>query len=263
MHEFVRYTRKSTTGVVTLDRTEMHNAFNDVVIREITEVFSELADDSRVRVVVLAAEGRSFCAGADVTWMKRMVDYSFDENVADANAMADMLRAIRECPKPVIARVHGAAIGGGVGLVAACDMAVAVESAIFALTEVKLGIIPAVVSPFIIEKIGPGAARRYALTAERFDAHEARRIGLINEVVDSMQALDEWIGGISDTLVANGPEALTECKRVLSDVGGTNWHDVQKLTTERIARKRVSSEGQEGLRAFLDKRAPRWGQPGD
>ncbi len=263
MAQFARSTRRGTTGVVTLDRTDLHNAFNEVVIREITEAFSEYADDSGVRVVVLAAEGRSFCAGADVSWMKRMVDYSFEENVADANAMAEMLRAIRECPKPVIARVHGAAIGGGVGLVAACDMAVAVESAIFALTEVKLGIIPAVVSPFVIEKIGPGAARRYALTAERFDAHEARRIGLINEVVDSIQALDEWIGGISDALIANGPDALAECKRVLSDVGQTNWRDVQALTTERIATKRVSNEGQEGLRAFLEKRSPQWANAGD
>ncbi len=244
--------------MVTLARAELHNAFNEVVIAELTEAFAEVGRRDDVRVVVLAGEGKSFCAGADVNWMKRMVGYSFDENVADAMAMARMLRTIRECPKPVIARVHGAAIGGGVGLVAACDMAAAVESAVFSLSEVKLGIIPAVISPFVLEKIGPGQARRYALTAERFSAAEAQRIGLVHEVFPTAEAMDGWIAQTCDTLKANGPAALAEAKRILTEVGGVNWDEVQAKTAERIARVRVSPEGQEGLKAFLEKRTSGW-----
>jgi methylglutaconyl-CoA hydratase len=190
--------------------------------------------------------------------MKRMVDYSFEENVADANRMADMLRAIRECPKPVIARVHGAAIGGGVGLVAACDMAVALTKAVFCLSEVKLGIIPAVISPFVLKKIGPGHMRRYALTAERFDAIEAQRIGLISETADTEPQLDEWITGIAEHIRANGPNAVTAAKQILTEVAGTDWNRIQDLTTRRIAELRVSPEGQEGLKSFLEKRNPNW-----
>jgi methylglutaconyl-CoA hydratase len=169
-----------------------------------------------------------------------------------------MLRAIRECPKPVIARVHGAAIGGGVGLTAACDIAVAVATAIFSLSEVKLGIIPAVISPFVMEKIGPGHLRRFGLTAERFDAREAHRIGLISHVAHDEAEMDQWIGETCQTLKANGPHALAACKKILSEVAGRAWDDTQQLTTERIAALRVSPEGQEGLKSFLEKRQPSW-----
>lgn len=244
--------------MVTLTRADLHNAFNEKVIEELTAAFVEAGRRDDVRSVVLAGEGKSFCAGADVNWMKRMVGYSFDENVADAMAMARMLRTIRECPKPVIARVHGAAIGGGVGLVAACDIAAAVESAVFSLSEVKLGIIPAVISPFVLEKIGFGQARRYALTAERFSAAEAQRIGLVHEVFPKVEAMDAWIAQTCLALKANGPAALAEAKRILSEVGGVHWDEVQAKTAERIARVRVSPEGQEGLKAFLEKRSPEW-----
>lgn len=260
MAEFVATDQDRGVKTVTLTRPELHNAFNEVVIEELTEAFRAIDGDDGVRLVVLAAAGKSFCAGADIHWMRRMVGYSFEENVADANQMADMLRAIRECSKPVVARVHGAAIGGGVGLVAACDMAVAVKSAIFSLSEVKLGILPAVISPYVLEKIGPGAARRYGITAERFGADEAKRIGLVNEVVDSPEALDAWIAGIAKAVKGNGPKAVAACKRVLSDVAGVPWDEVQALTTRSIAELRVSDEGQDGLKAFLEKRKPGWAE---
>lgn len=258
MTEYINSYTHNGLVIITIARPELHNAFNEVVIAELTEAFEAAGRDEAVRVVILAAEGKSFCAGADIHWMKSMVDYSFEENVADAITMAKMLRAIRECPKPVIARVQGAAIGGGVGLLAACDMAVAVEKAIFSLSEVKLGILPAVISPYVLEKIGPGHARRYGLSAERFDAHEAKRIGLISEVVSDESALDAWIAKQAKLLKGNGPKAMAACKKILSDVAGVMWDDVQKLTTQRIAELRVSPEGQEGLKAFLEKRKPNW-----
>ncbi len=258
MGQFVNTSHQDGVATATLTRAELHNAFNEVVIAELTQAFRALDDEAGVRLVVLAAEGKSFCAGADIHWMKRMVDYTFEENVADANVMADMLRAIRECRKPVVARVHGAAIGGGVGLVAACDMAVAVRSAVFSLSEVRLGILPAVISPYVLEKIGPGAARRYGVTAERFDGTEAKRIGLISEVVETPEALDEWIAGITKAIKRTGPQAVAACKKILSDVAGVPWAEVQALTTKRISELRISEEGQEGLKAFLEKRKPSW-----
>jgi methylglutaconyl-CoA hydratase len=255
---FIKEHTDRNTRTITLVRAELHNAFNEVVIEELTKAFVEAGRREDVRVVVLAAEGKSFCAGADINWMKRMVGYSFNENLADANDMANMLRAIRECPKPVIARVHGAAIGGGVGLTAACDIAVALRSAVFSLSEVKLGIIPAVISPFVLEKIGPGQMRRYGLTAERFDADEALRIGLVHEVVDTIEELDATIARLVEGLKANGPRALAACKEILTEVVGVPWDEVQRTTTSRIAELRVSDEGQDGLKAFLEKRKPGW-----
>lgn len=261
MSEVVRFSTKDRVATVTLTRPDLHNAFNEVVIEDLTRAFEQAGRDREVRTVVLAAEGKSFCAGADINWMRRMVDYSFEENVRDAGAMADMLRAIRECPKPVVARIHGAAIGGGVGLAAACDIAVAVKTASFCLSEVKLGILPAVISPYVMEKIGPGHLRRYALSAETFDAHEARRIGLVAEVVDTVEELDALIEKFARWFAANGPEALAACKAVLREVQkcGT-WDEKQRLTVERIAERRVSAEGQDGLKAFLEKRKPKWNE---
>ena len=258
MPEFITESTKNAVQTITLTRPELHNAFNEVVIEELTKAFVEAGKRDAVRVVILAAEGKSFCAGADINWMKRMVGYSFEENVADANAMADMLRAIRDCPKPVIARIHGAAIGGGVGLTAACDIAVALKSAVFSLSEVKLGIIPAVISPFVLEKIGPGHARRYGLTAERFDAVEARHIGLVSEAVDTIEELENTIAKLVDALKSNSPNALAACKKTLTEVAGMQCDTIQKMTTQRIAEIRVSEEGQDGLKAFLEKRKPKW-----
>ncbi len=244
---------------VTLSRPELHNAFNEVVIENLTEAFRVVGGREDVRVVVLAGEGKSFCAGADVQWMKRMLGFSIKENEADASTMCDMLTAIRECPKPVIARVHGAAIGGGVGLTAACDLAAATANATFCLSEVKLGIVPAVISPFVMEKIGAGAMRRYALTAERFDAAAARRIGLVAEVFDSADEMDAWIETVAGWLMKNGPAAIAVCKRLLREVHEADGNGARRLTIKTIAERRVSAEGQEGLTAFLEKREPRWG----
>jgi methylglutaconyl-CoA hydratase len=258
MSQSVRVDIKGQRATVTLCRAELHNAFNDEVMRELTGAFERLGQDANVRSIVLAGEGKSFCAGADIHWMKRMVGYSLEENVADAQVLSKMLRTIRECPKPVIARVHGATYGGGVGLVASCDLAAALTTANFCLSEVKLGILPAVISPFVLEKIGAGAARRYALTAEVFDAIEARRIGLVSETAAAIEEMDAWIDKICKTIAANGPAAIAACKRILSEVGGVDWERVEDITTRKIAELRVSEEGQEGLKAFLEKRKPSW-----
>ncbi|MCK6456636.1 MAG: enoyl-CoA hydratase/isomerase family protein [Phycisphaerae bacterium] len=258
MAEYIREAVEAGIARIVLDRADLHNAFNDEMIRELTDAFAQIAARCDVRVVVLRGEGRSFCAGADVNWMKRMVGYSFDENVADAMALSSMLKSIYDCPVPVIARVHGTALGGGVGLIAACDMAVAVESATFGLTEARLGILPAVISPFVLRKIGPGHARRYFVTAERFSADEARRIGLISEVVATADDLDRRIAERTSEILKNGPEAVRAAKRIIDEVMPIDWPCVQALTAERIAERRVSAEGQEGLKSFLEKRAASW-----
>ncbi|MBI1849496.1 MAG: enoyl-CoA hydratase/isomerase family protein [Planctomycetes bacterium] len=245
-------------GRVVLNRPDLHNAFNDVVLHEITEAFAKLGHQPDVRVVVLAAEGKSFCAGADLNWMKKMVGYSFDENVKDAQGLVKMLRTIHDCPKPVIARVQGPAFGGGVGLVAAADMAIAVESATFSLSEARLGLLPAAISPFVLEKIGPAAARRYFLTAERFSAVEAKRLGLVSEVAATAEDADLWIDGIVDAVRACGPEAVAACKALIRDVWGQTLDHVAGLTARWIAERRASAEGQEGMKAFLEKRPPSW-----
>ncbi len=260
MIRFVQVEVASGTAWASLVRPDLHNAFNEVMIAEITQAFRDLGQREEVRVIALAGEGKSFSAGGDINWMRKMVDYTFEENVRDANAMAAMLRTIRECPKPVIARVHGNAYGGGVGLTAACDIAAAVESAVFCLSEVKLGIVPAVISPFVMEKIGPGQMRRYGLTAERFSAAEAKRIGLVHEVFATEADMDRWIEELCETLKANGPRALAAAKRIFTEVAGLHWEMVQQQTTRTIAELRASSEGQEGLRAFLEKRKPNWSE---
>ncbi|MEK6676013.1 MAG: enoyl-CoA hydratase/isomerase family protein [Planctomycetota bacterium] len=258
MNKLISQCVKAEIGEITLSRPEIHNAFNEVMIAEIKAAFEEMGQREDVRAVILSGEGKSFSAGGDIHWMKKMVGYSFEENLADANAMANMLRAIRECPKPVIARVHGAAYGGGVGLTAACDLAIALDSAVFCLSEVKLGILPAVIGPYVLEKIGMSHMRRYGITAEKFNAQEAKRIGLVHEVVAKEVEMDAWIDRQVDLIKANGPEAMATYKQTLGDISGVDWDRVQAITTKRISERRASSEGQEGLKAFLEKRPPRW-----
>jgi methylglutaconyl-CoA hydratase len=252
----LRYSGRVAT--VTLRRPEVHNAFNAEMVRELTDAFAEVGASPETRLVVLAAEGKSFCAGADLNWMRAMVDYGFEENVADANGLARMLRTIHDCPKPIICRIQGAAFGGGVGLAAVCDLAVAVEAAVFCFSEVKLGLVPAVISPFVFRKVHPGFARRYFLTAEAFPAAEAHRIGLIAEVAPDVTALDAVVERWAEQLAANGPEALAACKQLIDDVTGPDWDEVLALTARRIAERRASAEGQEGMKAFLEKRPPAW-----
>jgi len=240
-----------------LTRPDVHNAFDDVFISEMNEALGQLAGRSDVRIVVLAGEGKSFCAGADLNWMKRALGYTRDENRRDARAMAEMFRRLCELPQAVVARVHGAAIGGGVGLVACCDIAIASDAAKFGLAEVKLGILPAVISPFVIGKIGAGAAREYFLTGARFDAAEARRIGLVNRVVTA-EKLDEAVDGIANDLLTSGPEAIAHTKQLIRFVANATMDAALDHAVEAICERRTSREGQEGMNAFLEKRKADW-----
>ena len=239
---------------VTLARPEVRNAFNADVIRELHEAFVRLSDDSRVRAIVVAGEGKTFCGGADINWMRAALDLSHDENRIDAERMSDMFRAIDECKKPVIARIHGAALGGGAGLAAVCDVVIASDDALFGFTEVKLGIIPAVISPFVLAKIGRSQARALFLTGERFSAARAQAIGLVHEVV-ALSALDSAVERVLAELRSAGPQAVATAKALIADVSNASDEQARALTTNAIASQRVTPEGQEGLRAFLERRS--------
>ncbi len=240
-------------ATLTLNRPAVHNAFNDALIARLDEAFSGLGADPRVRVIVLAGAGKSFCAGADLNWMKAMAGYSEAENIADSNRLADMLYKIHSCPKPTVARIHGAALAGGVGLVSACDIAVAAAQASFAITEVRLGLIPANIACYLVPTIGPHALRRYAMTAQRFDAAEARRIGLVDEIAPA-EGLDAAVASIVESLLAAGPEALAECKKLIDHVGGPLTEKMRRDTAAWLARVRVGDEAQSRMNAFLTKR---------
>ncbi len=248
-----------SVGIVTLNKEERHNAFDQQLIDELTHALLSLDADPAARVIVLSSAGKSFCAGADLNWMKRAITNTAQENLHDAHAFARLMRTLNELSKPTIARVHGPAFGGGVGLIAACDIALATYDAQFALTEVKLGILPAVVAPYLMAAIGERQCRRYLLSAERFSAAEAYRIGLVHEIVPGEEELDEAIGEIIDSLLKNGPNAQAECKALLRIVAGQPIDDATvEETTQRAAIVRSTPEGHEGLSAFLEKRKPNW-----
>jgi enoyl-CoA hydratase/carnithine racemase len=242
----LRVERDGAVLRITLARPERRNAFDAALIGELTEAFSDVGD---ARAVVLAGEGESFCAGADVEWQRSSVDLSYEKNIEDAMRLQRMCEAVDACPAPVVARVHGYALGGGSGIVACADIAVAAEDAVFGFPEVHLGIIPAVISPFVFAKIGTGAARRWFLTGERFGADVALRIGLVHEVSESP---DETVGEIVRALLAGGPEAVRAAKRL------TRERPTDRRAAEIAAARRTSEEGQAGLRAFLDKQEPPW-----
>ena len=245
-------------ATVTLNRPEVRNAFNEALIAEITQAFQELGQRDDVRCIVLAANGSAFCAGADLNWMRSMADYTREQNLADAGRLAAMMRTIYECPKPTIARIQGDVYAGGTGLVAVCDMAVSVDTANFCLSEVKLGLVPSTISPYVIRAMGARAAHRHFLTAERFSAAEALRIGFVHEVVAS-DALDGKVAELSMALVNAGPEAVKLCKKLVQDVAGKDiTPELVNLTIASIADVRVSAEGREGLQSFLQKRKPNW-----
>lgn len=246
-------------AIITLNRPDKHNAFDDTLIADLTAHLQALDAHDAVRVVVLSASGKSFSAGADLNWMKRMAGYSEADNERDAMALATLMKTLYALSKPTIARVHGPAYGGGVGLVACCDIAVGSHDAAFSLSEVKLGLMPAVISPYVIAAIGERAAHRYFLTAERFDAAEGYRLGLLSELVNDEEGLDTSIEQIIANILAAGPNALREAKLLIDAVRGQPLSNALIAdTAARIARVRVSPEGQEGLRAFLDKRKPAW-----
>jgi methylglutaconyl-CoA hydratase len=251
-------TVRDAVATVTLNRPDIHNAFDETLFAHLTAAFVSLDDNAEVRVVVLAGAGRSFCAGADLNWMNRMAAYGPEDNLADAHALAAMLRDLYELSKPTNARITGAAYGGGVGLVAACDIALAVPEATFALSEAKLGLIPATIGPYVIEAIGARQARRYFLTAERFAAADALRIGLVHEVVPRDQ-LDARIDALIAMLNAAGPTAQLECKALIRGVAHRPIdEDVIAGTAEHIAAVRASPEGREGDAAFLGRRPAAW-----
>ena len=257
MEELAFDQRQGPVATVTMARPDVHNAFNEHLIAELAEAFRSLADDQSARVVVLAGEGKSFSAGADLDWMRRAASFSEEENRRDAATAAALWRAIAECPKPVVARVHGNAFGGGAGLVAASDIAIAAESAMFGFTEVRLGLVPATVAPHVIEKIGPGRALPLFLTGERFDAQRALQIGLVHQVVPDAQ-IDVAVGAVVDQLLSGGPNALRGCKELVRRVGAENRTKVDEYTAALIASARAGDEGREGVGAFLDKRKPDW-----
>jgi methylglutaconyl-CoA hydratase len=251
-------TVERSLATLTLNRPEIRNAFDERVIFEVTREFAELGAREDVRCIVLAAHGSAFCAGADLNWMRSMADYTHTQNLADAGRLATMLQTIYECPKPTIAKIQGDVYAGGMGLVAACDVAVSVDTAGYCLSEVRLGLIPATISPYVIRAMGARAAHRYFLSAERFDAREALRIGFVHEVVASGE-LDCRVSELAKTLVTAGPEAVRLCKKLVQDVAGQDITPaLVEKTVAAIADIRVSAEGREGIQSFLQKRKPAW-----
>jgi methylglutaconyl-CoA hydratase len=243
---------------VWLDRPDVRNAFNDSAIAELAQAFAALGQDPDLRAIVLGGRGKAFCAGADLSWMKKMAGYSWEENRADAKVLADMLWTIHSCPVPVVARIQGDCYAGGVGLAAVCDIRVAASGVVFCLSEARLGLLPATIGPYVVRAMGESASRRYFTTAERFTAHEAHRIGLVHEVA-AADVLDETVEAIVAALVANGPQAVRACKRLVQDVAGQPLTEaLREDTARRIADIRASDEGREGVESFLGKRAPDW-----
>ena len=243
---------------VWLNRPEVRNAFNDGVIAELTAAFRELGADPQLRAILLAGHGKAFCAGADLSWMRTMAGYSWEQNRADAQALADMLWTIYSCPVPVVGRIHGDCYAGGLGLAAVCDVLVAAEGVNFCLSEAKLGLLPATIGPYVVRAMGEQAARRWFITAERFDAAQARAMGFVHEVCAS-ELLDAKVDELVATLVANGPMAVRACKQLVQDAGGRPIDaELRADTARRIADIRASAEGREGIQSFLGKRAPSW-----
>lgn len=259
-YRFLTTRREGAVEYLVLNRPDVRNAFNEVLIAELTAwaaAVTEAAHAGAVRLAVLAGAGKTFCAGADITWMAKTIGYSQDENVRDAIAASHMFGALNTLPFPLIGRVHGGAIGGGAGLAAVCDIVVAEEQAVFGFTEVKLGILPAVISPFALAKIGRSAARELFLTGIRFSAARAREIGLVHAVVPEPE-LDGAVARYVSDILSAGPEAIAAAKALIADVSSRNIEDARSLTAAALAQRRVSDEGQEGLRAFLEKRKASW-----
>jgi methylglutaconyl-CoA hydratase len=256
-YETLVFTKKDDIATVTLNRPDVHNAMNDRLMRELTDCFQQLSDDTLVSAVVLTGNGKSFCAGADLTWMKNMVNYSQAENQKDSRLLLDMYETIHICPKPVIGRINGPAFGGGIGLLAVCDITITVPEARFAFSEVKLGIIPAVISAFVALRMTPAAMRRLFITGERFDAQHAKDIGLIDLVV-SAEKLDETVQASIEQVFSSGPQAIKEIKHLIDSLRKMDTKTYKEFTVEKISELRVSQEGQEGIKGFLEKRKPNW-----
>jgi methylglutaconyl-CoA hydratase len=253
----VRVETAGKIGRVTFCRPEVHNAFNDQVIDEMTFAFKRLKTDPDVRVVILSGDGKSFCAGADLNWMRRVKDSAFEDNLDEARRLADLFWDIYSFPKPVIGRINGAAIGGGTGFVAVTDIAVAAQSAVFSFSEVKIGVVPACISPYVIKRVGEGKAREFFLTGERLTSDRALEARLVNRAVPD-EMLDATVNGLVESLLSSGPEAIRVCKELLQTVPALTVDDFKEYTARVIAELRQSPEGQEGMDAFLNKRKPKW-----
>ena len=246
------------TAIVTLNRPEVHNAFNPLMIEELTTIFKYLGNDATVRAIILTGKGKSFSAGADIKYMQRSKDFSYEENREDAFSLEQLFNTIYLSPKPVIGRINGAAVGGGIGLISVCDIVVAVKTAKMAFSEVNLGILPAVISPYIIPKIGFSNAARFFLSGERFDAIKAHKIGLIHELVSDITELDQKIADILDQLLISSPAAMASIKQLLARNRDMEFQELRKYCISQIAELRTSDEGKEGLKAFLEKRSAKW-----
>lgn len=256
-YQTIKYEIRDRVAYIDFCRPEVHNAFNDIVIYEMTDLFKKLDGEKALRAVVLTGEGKSFCAGADLNWMKRVITQSFEENLKESNALADLFAMIYNFRCPVIGKINGAAIGGGVGFVAVCDIAIAAESALFSFSEVKIGLVPACIGPYVVKKIGEGKAREFFITGERMKAKKAFKIGLVNNYVDDDE-LDETIDNLVKMIKSSGPEAIAVAKTLVSSVPNMSEAKYKPFTAEMIARLRISNEGQEGMNAFLEKRKPKW-----
>jgi methylglutaconyl-CoA hydratase len=257
MLETIRYTVNESLATITFSRPEIHNAFNDIMIDELSAALADVGKKKTVRVVVITGEGKSFCAGADLNWMRRVKDYSYEENRKESIKLAELFETIYTLPVPTIAKVNGAAIGGGTGFVAVCDLAIASERAKFSFSEVKLGLVPACISPYVVRKVGEGPCREFFLTGERLSAEKALKYGLVNQVVP-VDRLDEAVAGMCRQLHSSGPDALATCKELLQRVPQMSLEEARVYTAEVIASLRVSAEGQEGMTSFLNKRKPKW-----
>jgi len=255
----IKINKEKTSCVVALNRPDVHNAMNEQLMKELTNCFTELSKDEYVRVVILTGEGKSFCAGADLHWMKSMATYSKEENIKDSRLLLDLYETIYTCPKPVIGRINGHAFGGGLGLVAVCDITIGVPGKKFAFSEVKLGIIPSVISTYVVRRIGLAHMKRLFITGERFTAEHAKETGLLDYVVPE-EKLDEVVQTYVDHLHPSGPNAIKEAKQLVSACEQMSRADFKEFTVKKIAELRVSTEGQEGISAFLEKRKPSWSE---
>jgi methylglutaconyl-CoA hydratase len=256
-YETIQYQKRESVGYADFNRPEIHNAFNSTVIREMLDLFSQLEKDEDLRLVVLSGKGKSFCAGADLNWMRSVVTQSFEQNLAESNELADLFYKIYTFKRPIIGKINGAAIGGGTGFVAVCDIAIAARSAKFSFSEVKIGVVPACIGPYVIKKMGEGKARELFITGERMKAERAFQVGLVNKVVDDEQLHDE-VDTLVESVLSSGPEAVAMAKKLVSEVPSMTPDQFKPYTAEMIARLRVSDEGQEGMDAFLNKRPPKW-----
>jgi methylglutaconyl-CoA hydratase len=258
-YQTIEAERDGRVGRIWLARPDVRNAFNAVMIGELREALGALAADDSVRVIVLSGRGTAFCAGADLAWMREIVRFSREQNLRESLDLAECLHDVYSVPKPTVARVNGPAIGGGTGFVSACDIAVASTEARFGLSEVKIGVVPAAISPYVVRRIGESRARQYFLTGERFDGRRAAEIGLVNIAVEPGD-LDARVGEIVSSLLSSGPEALAKAKELLTRVPGMSFPEAKRYTAEMIAGLRVSAEAQEGMAAFLEKRKPKWSE---